>query len=114
VTYSVGISLFDKLADPNTGSHMKTTNRRTKQKVTKYQRPPYRPKYRAPEGPEASSDEFIDSRECARLLRCSEKTVWNRRESGELPFIRDGGHVLFHRPTVIESMLRKQRGGNGA
>ncbi len=53
---------------------------------------------------------FIDEKELLKRLPVSRRTLFNWRETGEIPFVRlpSTKRVLFHWPSVESALLRKQ------
>lgn len=48
--------------------------------------------------------------EVAVLCRCSPKTIYNMVERGELPCVRVGRGLRFHRSVVTDYLLGNSRG----
>ena len=51
---------------------------------------------------------YYTYREAAQLLRCSEKTLYNRIRSGDIKPLRNGKLVLFTKE-CLEEFLHKQK-----
>ena len=50
--------------------------------------------------------------ETAKILRCSEKTVYNRVQSGEIHPVRNGRLVLFPKESIEDFLKRNQNSPN--
>ncbi len=64
--------------------------------------------------PKTNSTEqgFIDEKELLKRLPISRRTLYNWRTTGKIPSVRLGGRrILFHWPSVLAALLRKQIGG---
>jgi hypothetical protein len=53
--------------------------------------------------------DFITEDELVERLKISRGTAINHRKAGLLPFVKLGHAVRYHWPTVMESLLRRQR-----
>ena len=49
----------------------------------------------------------VNSKEAAKLLSVSERTVWKLKTDGKLPYVNIGGRTLF-RPETIEKYIIEQ------
>ena len=53
-------------------------------------------------------NKYLTYREAAQLLRCSEKTLYNRVRNGDIKPLRNGKRVLFTKE-CIEEFLNKPK-----
>jgi hypothetical protein len=59
----------------------------------------------------ANQSDIADTNTIAKLIGVSPQTIGNYRAQGLVPFIKIGKSVRFHVPSVMESLVRRQRGG---
>lgn len=63
-----------------------------------------------------SSDSFqtensiLNVDEAADFMRCSRASVYNRVRNGTIPYIRNGGRVVFWKPDIIDWMKQNSCG----
>lgn len=59
----------------------------------------------------ATPSTFIDTKQLLRQVPFCRRTLKELRDQGLIPWIKAGGRVLFHWPSVEAALLRIQRGG---
>lgn len=57
------------------------------------------------------SQTFVNEAAILGMIPVCRRTLKSMRDRGEIPFIRIGGRILFHPPSVQTALLRMQRGG---
>jgi hypothetical protein len=62
--------------------------------------------------PDQTCDGFLSTQELLERIPISAGTLANWRKSGSIPFVKLGRRVIFHFPSVVEALLRMQRGGD--
>ena len=60
---------------------------------------------------EAGLDVLVNVEMLMECLGCSRMSVYRRCKSGELPFVKIGGRVMFRRVDVEEWITRNTHGG---
>jgi|GEM_PF-1323189 len=55
--------------------------------------------------------QFLTNRQLQDILPLSRRSIFEWRRKGILPSIQVGSKVLYHRESVIASLLRRQNGG---
>ena len=61
--------------------------------------------------PESEAKSIIDTDEFLRRVPWSHGTLANYRKAGLIPYIQLGRRIVYHWPTVLQALLRMQRGG---
>jgi len=64
-------------------------------------------------GPVGVSSDFIDDSELQKRLGLCRKTLFNLRQSGQLPYCRVGGRIKYHWKSVETKILLRQCNGGG-
>jgi len=60
-----------------------------------------------------SGKKLLNYEEVAEMLRCSEKTVYNRVKNGEIQPLYNGRLVLFTEESILEFLQRKNKAPSG-
>lgn len=55
---------------------------------------------------------IVEEKEMLKQVPVCRRTWYNWRKDGKIPYIKIGRRCLYHLPSVLEALLRLQRGGN--